>query len=152
MHPHSPADTCLTTCIYFTPAKVSAMNTPTPKLISYASAAVGWNVSERTISRLVASGKVKAYTHSDDRRRRLVAVDEVAAALGPAPAEHAETTKAVAEVATALLVASALDEGAYKQVRDTLDADLLNDLSRLLGGVDRLLALDERAGYPTEKR
>ena len=57
----------------------------TPRMSSYPEAAAATGVSVRTLSRLVASGAVTRYVSTRDRRRVLLDVEEVAAAL----ADHA---------------------------------------------------------------
>ena len=57
----------------------------TPRMSSYPEAAAATGVSVRTLSRLVASGAVTRYVSTRDRRRVLLDVEEVSAAL----ADHA---------------------------------------------------------------
>ena len=57
----------------------------TPRMSSYPEAAAATGVSVRTLSRLVASGAVTRYVSTRDRRRVLLDLEEVSAAL----ADHA---------------------------------------------------------------
>lgn len=57
----------------------------TPRMHSYPEVAAATGTSVRTLSRLVASGAVTRYRSTRDRRRILLDLEEVAAAL----ADHA---------------------------------------------------------------
>lgn len=57
----------------------------TPRMSSYPEAAAATGVSVRTLARMVASGAVTRYRSTRDRRRVLLDLDEVVAAL----ADHA---------------------------------------------------------------
>lgn len=127
--------------------------TTTAPTLTYAAAAARWQVSERTIARLVAAGEITAHTKPNDRRRRLVSVEEVTAALGPAPVtEHTETIT-VAEGATLLSLSVAFGQhDVYRLLREEFREEFLEAVTIVLGGADRLAELDTRAGYsPAEE-
>lgn len=125
-------------------------NTTTPNdLIGYSAAAARWGVSTRTIARLVRAGEITAHTKPNDRRRRLVSVEELTTALGPAPQEEEHTeTITVAEAVSVLLMAIAFDEpGVYNLLRSQLSGEMLDAVALMVGGVEKLSELDAKAGY-----
>lgn len=126
--------------------------TTTAPTLTYAEAAARWQVSERTIARLVAAGEITTHRKPNDRRRRLISVEEVTAALGPAPQDDQRTeTISVAEAVTVLLMAIAFDQpGVYHLLRSQLSGDMLDAVALMVGGEDKLAELDTKAGYTDE--
>lgn len=134
-------------------ADTGRMTDTTTPMISYTEAAARWRVSERTIARLVAAGDLTTYRKPNDQRRRLINVEEVERALGPAPQEDQRTeTITVAEAVTVLLMAIAFDQpGVYHLLRSQLSDEMLDAVAMMVGGVEKLAELDAKAGYSDEE-
>lgn len=126
------------------------MTNTTDHLMRYADAAARWNVSARTVERLVNSGQIARHPHPTDKRVKLIDPEEMTKALGRGPTRTETIT--VAEAVSVLLMAISLDQpGVYHLLRSQLAGDMLAAVVIMLGGEDKLAELDAAAGYSAEE-
>lgn len=126
------------------------MTNTTDHLMRYADAAARWNVSARTVERLVNSGQIARHPHPTDKRVKLIDPEEMTKALGRGPTRTETIT--VAEAVTVLLMAVTCDEpGVYNLLRSELSGDMLDAVAIMVGGAGKLAELDAKAGYSAEE-